>query len=147
MLLSRAMMPLLMVQFLVGMYVSLFTVFPAPSSAANPLEQIFTGGLLLLTVHVAVGFIILLTGVALLALGTFLKKRRILLFVSFGLAAILTSISTGLAFVIGAGRNRQQPAIPVRPNRRQHELSPETCMTFYLSIECEAASLSSQSNA
>lgn len=100
-LLSRAMMPLLIIQFLTGTYVSLFTVFPASSSTVNPLEQIFTNGLLLLAAHVVLGFIILLIGIALLALGAFLRQRLSLLLASFGLVAILISILTGMAFVLG----------------------------------------------
>ena len=95
------MMPLLIIQFLTGTYVSLFTVFPASSSTVNPLEQIFTNGLLLLAAHVVLGFIILLIGIALLALGAFLRQRLSLLLASFGLVAILISILTGMAFVLG----------------------------------------------
>ena len=94
-------MPLLIIQFLTGTYVSLFTVFPASSSTVNPMEQIFTDGLFLLAAHVVVGFIILLIGTVLLALGAFLKQRLSLLLASFGLVAILISILTGMAFVLG----------------------------------------------
>ena len=56
---------------------------------------------MLLAAHVVVGFIILLIGIALLALGAFLRQRLSLLLASSGLVAILISFYTGMAFVLG----------------------------------------------
>lgn len=97
---SRAMMPMLIVQFLVGMYLDLFASFPSGSKSVNPFVQIFTGVQLLLAVHLVTGFLLLFLALLLLLLSLAIKHRRAILLAVIGLCAMLLAFFTGIAFVL-----------------------------------------------
>lgn len=97
---SRAMMPMLIIEFLLGSYVSLFTAFPASTGSVNPFSQIFTIGVFWLALHVVVGFIILGLSITILALAPSSRNVRILTLGLLGLVAVTVTVTMGIGFVI-----------------------------------------------
>ena len=104
---SRAIMPILIIEFLVGMYLNLFSADPAGSKSVNPFVQIFTGGQLLLAVHVIIGFLLLFLSLLLLLLSIAVRHGRTILLAVIGLGAMLLAFWAGIAFVLGGYSNDQ----------------------------------------
>lgn len=98
---SRAMMPMLIIEFLIGSYVSLFSSFPPHTAAVDPFTQIFTASGLWLALHVVLGFAILGLSLAILAFGAVLKKGSIALLGTLGLVTVTFTIVMGIEFVLG----------------------------------------------
>src|SRR5947199_10138940 len=63
--LSRIMMPLLILQFLLGMFANLFITF-STSTDPNPLAVVFTGGSPALLLHVLISVVLLIFALQLL---------------------------------------------------------------------------------
>lgn len=102
---SRAIMPMLIIEFLLGSYVSLFSTFPQHTASLNPLAQIFTAGGIWLALHVVVGFIILGLSLTLLAVGIASRNNRISILGMLGLVAVTFTIFMGIEFVLGGYSN------------------------------------------
>lgn len=101
---SRAIMPILVIEFLIGSYVGLFSAFP-PHSSANPSGQIFSMSSFWLAFHVVVGFIILGLSLSILALGISSRSGRISILGALGLVSVLFTILMGIEFVLGGYSN------------------------------------------
>src|SRR2546422_11558694 len=85
--LSRIMMPLLIVQFLLGMFANLFVTF-STSTDPNPLAVVFTGGspaVMLHGVGAVVLFILALLG---LVAATFIHPRSLIIIAGAGFASM-----------------------------------------------------------
>src|SRR5947208_14016262 len=94
--LSRIMMPLLIVQFLLGMFANLFITF-STSTDPNPLAVVFTGGSPALVLHVLIAVVLLILALRVLVTATFIKRTPVVAVASAGFAQI------HLAFCRGVG--------------------------------------------
>ena len=102
--LSRIMMPLLILQFLLGMFANLFITF-STSTDPNPLAVIFTGGSPALTLHVLIAVVLLILALQVLVAATFINQRPVVAVPSAGFASIALSFFTGIAFVYSGYEN------------------------------------------
>ncbi len=102
--LTRAMMPLLILQFLLGMFANLFVTFTT-SSAANPLASIFTEGSPALMAHVIIGIVLFVLSLIVLIFAGFTSRRRLLGIASLGFALMAVAFFSGIAFVFSAYTN------------------------------------------
>jgi len=102
--LSRIMMPLLILQFLLGMFANLFITF-STSTDPNPLAVIFTGGSPALTLHVLIAVVLLILALQVLVAATFINQRPVVAVASAGFASIALSFFTGIAFVYSGYEN------------------------------------------
>src|SRR6059058_5422826 len=98
--LSRIMMPLLILQFLLGMFANLFITF-STSTDPNPLAVVFTGGSPALMVHVLIAVVLLMLALQVLVTAAFINRRPVVGVASAGFASIALSFFTGIAFVFG----------------------------------------------
>ncbi len=96
--LARAMMPLLILQFLLGMFANLFVTFTT-SSAANRLASIFTEGSPALMAHVIIGIVLFVLSLIVLIFAGFTSRRRLLGIASLGFASMAVAFFSGIAFV------------------------------------------------
>src|SRR3989442_5486782 len=96
--LSRIMMPLLIVQFLLGMFANLFVTF-STSTDPNPLAVVFTGGSPTLMLHVVVAVVLFILALLVLVAATFLHPRSPILILSAGFASMAPSFFSGIAFL------------------------------------------------
>lgn len=102
---SRAMMPLLVVEYLIGTYVSFFVLLPAPSGNSSPLEAVFTAGSPFLIAHVLLGALLLALSLLLLLLSLLVRRRRTVLLALIGLSFMTLAFASGIAFVQGGYTN------------------------------------------
>src|SRR5438094_3558453 len=97
-LLSRIMMPLLIVQFLLGMFANLFVTF-STSTDPNPLAVVFTGGSPALMLHVLIAVVLFILALQVLITASFIQRRQAIAIASAGFASIALAFFTGIAFV------------------------------------------------
>src|SRR5436309_4370245 len=83
-LLSRIMMPLLIVQFLLGMFANLFVTF-STSTDPNPLAVVFTGGSPALMLHVLIAVVLFVLALQVLVSAAFTDRRPVVAIASAGL--------------------------------------------------------------
>ena len=102
--LSRVMMPLLILQFLIGMFANLFVTF-STSTDPNPLAVIFTAGSPALMLHVLIAVILLILALLVLVSASFTHRRRLVATVSAGFASIAIAFFSGIAFVYSGYTN------------------------------------------
>jgi len=103
-LLSRIMMPLLILQFLLGMFANLFITF-STSTDPNPLAVVFTGGSPALILHVLIAVVLLILALQVLVTATFIHRRPVVAVASAGFASIALAFFTGIAFVYSGYEN------------------------------------------
>src|SRR3989441_10005684 len=96
--LSRIMMPLLIVQFLLGMFANLFVTF-SMSTDPNPLAVVFTGGSPALMLHVVVAVVLFIIALLVLVTATFIHRRSLIIIARAGFASMAIAFFSGIAFV------------------------------------------------
>src|SRR5207248_6269565 len=96
--LSLIMMPLLIVQFLLGMFANLFVTF-STSTDPNPLAVVLTRGSPALILHVMITVILLILALQALVSAAFIRRRQLVAIASAGFASITLAFFTGIAFV------------------------------------------------
>jgi len=92
---------LLFLQLLLGMWTNLFTTFPTPSQSVNPIDQIFTEGPPLLTLHVVIGLLLGILSIAGLVGAAYIKNRRLIALEACALVSVLVAGESGIEFVLG----------------------------------------------
>ena len=92
---------LLFVQVLLGMWVNLFAISPVQTTGVNPLDQIFTQGPVLLTMHFLVGFTLGILTIVGLAGAVAIKDRRLIELETSALLSVLLAGESGIEFVLG----------------------------------------------
>jgi hypothetical protein len=92
------MMPLLILQFLLGMFANLFVTFTT-STDPNPLAAIFTGGSPALMLHVVVAVVLFILALPVLITAIFIHRRSLVIVASAGFASITIAFFSGIAFV------------------------------------------------
>ncbi len=97
-------MPLLIVQFLLGMFANLFITF-STSTDPNPLAVVFTGGSPALMVHVLIAVVLFILALQVLVTATFINRRPVVAIASAGFVSIALAFFTGLAFVYSGYEN------------------------------------------
>ena len=102
--LSRIMMPLLILQFLLGMFANLFITF-STSTDPNPLAVVFTGGSPALMLHVLIAVVLFILALQVLVTGIFINRRLVVVVASAGFASIALAFFTGIAFVYSGYAN------------------------------------------
>jgi hypothetical protein len=102
--LSRIMMPLLIVQFLLGMFANLFVSF-SPSTDPNPLAVVFTGGSPALMLHVLIAVVLFILSLLVLVSTAFINRRPVIAIASAGFASTALAFFTGIAFVYSGYTN------------------------------------------
>jgi hypothetical protein len=109
----QAMLSLLLVQFVLGMYLNLYTELPkthpgTAESFAPSIPWALAGGAgIALAAHVAVWIFLTLGSVALLVRSIMSRRKTLILGTAFGLLFVLSAGSGGLAFLNQGGENRQ----------------------------------------
>ena len=98
------MMPLLIVQFLLGMFANLFITF-STSTDPNPLAVVFTGGSPALMLHVLVAAVIFILALQVLVTATFIHRKPLVAIATAGFASIALAFFTGIAFVYSGYQN------------------------------------------
>src|SRR2546425_8550104 len=96
--LSLMMLPLLILQFLLGMFANLFITFSS-STDPNPLAVVFTGGSPALMLHVIVAVVLFIPTLVVLVTATFIHRRPVIAIVSAGFASIALAFFSGVAFI------------------------------------------------
>src|SRR3989442_4336834 len=98
--LFRIMMPLLILQFLLGMFANLFVTF-STSTDPNPLAVVFTGGSPALMLHVIVAVVLFVLALVVLVTATFIHRRPAIAIAiaSAGFASVALAFFSGVAFV------------------------------------------------
>src|SRR6266581_4168890 len=102
--LSRIMMPLLIVQFLLGMFANLFITF-STSTDPNPLAVVFTCGSTALILHVLLAVILFILALQVLITALFIHRRPVVAVAGAGFASIAIAFFTGIAFVYSGYAN------------------------------------------
>src|SRR2546422_9869225 len=102
--LSRIMMPLLIVQFLLGMFANLFITF-STSTDPNPLAVVFTGGSPTLMLHVIVAVGLFILAPLVLLAPPFIQRRSLIIIASAGFASMALAVFSGIAFVYSGDAN------------------------------------------
>ena len=97
-------MPLLILQFLLGMFANLFITF-STSTDPNPLAVVFTGGSPALVLHVLIAVVLLILALQVLVAATFINQRPVVAVASAGFASIALAFFTGIAFVYSGYEN------------------------------------------
>uniref|UniRef100_A0A2U9IDI0 DUF998 domain-containing protein n=1 Tax=Acidianus brierleyi TaxID=41673 RepID=A0A2U9IDI0_9CREN len=90
-----------MIQFLDGMWLNLFAVFPQVSSSFNAMNMMsfmFNYGPIFM-LHMMSGFLLLILGFIILAFSFMSKNSNIVIFSSIGLLAIILAGISGLLFM------------------------------------------------
>src|SRR5437867_11338189 len=96
--LSRIMMPLLIVQFLLGMFANLFVTF-STSTDPNPLAVVFTGGSPALMLHVLISVVLFILALQPLITASFIQRRQSIATASAGIASIALAFFTRITFL------------------------------------------------
>jgi hypothetical protein len=102
--LSQLMLPLLILQFLLGMFANLFVTF-STSTDPNPLAVVFTGGSPALMLHVILAVIMFILALLVLIAAAFIHRRSLVIVASAGLASIAIAFFSGIAFVYAGYAN------------------------------------------
>ena len=102
--LSRVMMPLFIVQFLLGMFANLFVTFSI-STDPNPLAVVFTGGSPALMLHVLIAVVLFILALLVLISAAFIHRRRVVVIASAGFASTALAFFSGIAFVYAGYTN------------------------------------------
>src|SRR2546426_8425699 len=102
--LSRIMMPLLIVQFLLGMFANLFITF-STSTDPNPLAVVFAGGSPALMLHVVIAVVLFILALQVLVTATFIHRKPLVAIATAGFASIALAFFTGIAFVYSGYQN------------------------------------------
>src|SRR2546422_10693693 len=89
--LSRIMMPLLIVQFLLGMFANLFVTF-STSTDPNPLAVVFTGGSPALMLHLVVAVVLFILALLVLLAATVLHPRSLIIICGRRFASIAIAV-------------------------------------------------------
>jgi len=97
-------MPLLIVQFLLGMFANLFVTF-STSTDPNPLAVVFTGGSPALILHVMIAVILFILALQVLVSATFIRRRQLVAIAGSGFASIALAFFSGVAFVYSGYEN------------------------------------------
>ena len=97
---ARAMLSLLVLQFLLGMFANLFVTFPTTTESANPIAQIFISGSAILIAHVLTAALLFGLSTSLLVLAAFTPGRRLVAVASLGFVFIGIAFSSGMLFVV-----------------------------------------------
>ena len=97
-------MPLLILQFLLGMFANLFITF-STSTDPNPLAVVFTGGSPALMLHVLIAVVLLILALQVLVTATFINRRPVVAVAGAGFASIALAFFTGIAFVYSGYEN------------------------------------------
>ena len=97
-------MPLLILQFLLGMFANLFITF-STSTDPNPLAVVFTGGSPALMMHVLIAVVLLILALQVLVTAIFINRRPVVVVASAGFASIALAFFTGIAFVYSGYEN------------------------------------------
>jgi hypothetical protein len=92
------MMPLLIVQFLLGMFANLFVTF-GTSTDPNPLAVVFTGGSPALMLHVVLAVVLFILALLVLISAAFIHRRPVVAIATAGFASTALAFSSGIAFV------------------------------------------------
>jgi hypothetical protein len=92
------MMPLLIVQFLLGMFANLFVTF-STSTDPNPLAVVFTGGSPALMLHVVLAVVLFILALLVLISAAFIHRRTLIAVASAGLASTAIAFFSGIAFI------------------------------------------------
>jgi hypothetical protein len=100
---SRAIMPLLIVQFLIGMFAELFVT--PPTGTGNAIALIFRTGSIALILHVVIAVFLIVLSVALLLFSALTRRRISLVLSVLGLAFMALAFFAGVAFVLGGYSN------------------------------------------
>ena len=104
---------LLLVQFVLGMYLNLYTDLPkthpgTQGSYAASIPWALAGGAgIALAVHIAVWIFLTIGSLAMLVRGIMSRRKALILGTSLGLLFILSASSGGLAFLNQGGENRE----------------------------------------
>ncbi|AWR94098.2 hypothetical protein [Acidianus brierleyi] len=99
--LSYVILAILVIQFLDGMWLNLFAVFPQVSSSFNAMNMMsfmFNYGPIFM-LHMMSGFLLLILGFIILAFSFMSKNSNIVIFSSIGLLAIILAGISGLLFM------------------------------------------------
>src|SRR5713226_4773300 len=96
--LSRIMMPLLIIQFLLGMFANLFVTFSTLTDP-NLLAVVFTGGSPALILHVVIAVVLFILALLVLVSAAFLHRRPVVAIASAGFASTALAFFSGIAFV------------------------------------------------
>ena len=102
---ARAMMPLLILQFLLGMFATLFVNFPSSSGSSNPLIQIFASGSLIVAAHVIIAVLLLVLSILLLTFSAFTRRRVTVALSATGLIFMGVAFYAGIAFAFSGYSN------------------------------------------
>ena len=97
-------MPLLILQFLLGMFANLFITF-STSTDPNPLAVVFTGGSPALILHVLIAAILFILALQVLVSAAFIRRRQLVAIASSGFASIALAFFSGVAFVYSGYEN------------------------------------------
>ena len=97
-------MPLLIVQFLLGMFANLFVTF-STSTDPNPLAVVFTRGSPALILHVLIAVILVILALQVLVSAAFIRRRQLVAIASSGFASIALAFFSGVAFVYSGYEN------------------------------------------
>jgi hypothetical protein len=93
------MMPLLIVQFLLGMFANLFVTF-STSTDPNPLAVVFTGGSPALMLHVVIAVVLFILALLVLISAALIHHRRpVVAIATAGFASTALAFFSGIAFV------------------------------------------------
>ena len=92
------MMPLLILQFLLGMFANLFVTF-STSTDPNPLAAVFTAGSPALMLHVVVAVVLFILALLVLVAAAFIHRRSLVIIASAGFASSALAFFSGIAFV------------------------------------------------
>jgi hypothetical protein len=99
--LSMAIITLLFVQFLLGMWTNLFVVFPEFSPSVNPLDQVFLQGPYILAAHIITGVALGILSISVFILSVLARNKRAIVLACAGLGSILLAGESGIEFVLG----------------------------------------------
>src|SRR3989449_11514594 len=92
------MMPLLILQFLLGMFANLFVTF-STSTDPNPLAVVFTGGSPALMLRVVVAVVLFILALLVLVAATFIHRRSLIIIASAGFASMGIAFFSRICFV------------------------------------------------
>ncbi len=83
------------------MWANLFANFPTPVQSVNPIDQIFTEGPPLLSLHVVVGILLGILSITGLVGAAYLKNRRLIALQTVALVSVFIAGESGIEFVLG----------------------------------------------
>jgi hypothetical protein len=98
------MMPLLILQFLLGMFANLFVTFSS-STDPNPLAVVFTEGSPALMLHIVIAVVLFILALLVLITAAFIHRRPVVIVATAGFASIVLAFFSGIAFVYSGYAN------------------------------------------